>query len=253
MNDNKRMTSHIIHGRKPILDALEDGKDFERIYLRDNLTGEFEKEIRQKCRERDIPLKKVPTIKLDKLTRKRNHQGIVGIGTLVNYLELSMVIPHIYENGENPLLILLDNIQDTRNIGAIARSVEAFGGHGIILSGNNSGMITPDSIKSSAGALTRLMVSRERNTTKALELISNYGINTIGTSLNAVDHVQDYQLKRPLCIVLGSEGKGLHISVEQTCNQLIKIPQSGNMDSLNVSVAAGIILYEIQRQSFNQN
>ena len=138
MNDNFKKGSNIIYGRNPIIDALKDERRFERIYLRDSLTGEFEKEIRAICKARDIPLKKVPAIKLDKLTRKRNHQGIVGIGAIVDYQPLDAVIPHIYENGESPVLILLDNVQDVRNIGAIARSAEALGAHGIILSGNNT-------------------------------------------------------------------------------------------------------------------
>ena len=250
MSDTHRKGNNIIYGRKPILDALAEGKRFERIFLRDNLSGEFEKEIRALCKTSLIPLKKVPAIKLDKLTRKRNHQGIVGIGSIVEYQGLSDVIPHIYENGESPLLVLLDNIQDVRNIGAIARSAETLGAQGIILSGNNAGMITHDSLKASAGALSRINVSREKNTLQTIAFLKDHGIKTIGSSVRAEKSVFDLSLTAPICLVLGSEGPGLQKNVEDECDYIAKIPQIGRTDSLNVSVACGIILYEIQRQTF---
>jgi len=241
----------LIYGRNPIIDAIAEGKSFERIYVRDSLTGEFEKEIRAKCKEHDIPLKKVPLIKLDKLSRNRNHQGVVGIGSIIEYQDISMVIPHLYEAGISPILFLLDNVQDVRNIGSIARSVEALGAHCIILSGRNAGMITHDSLKASAGALTRLHVCKEKNTIRVVENVKSHGIDVVGTSLGKGDPIHEVKLASPLCIVLGSENDGLHRSVEEVCDKLIKIPQSGSTQSLNVSVSAGIVSYEILRQSLS--
>ncbi len=238
----------LIYGRNPIIDALEEGKSFERIYMRDNLTGELEKLVRQKCKELEIPLKKVPQVKLDRLAHNRNHQGVVGIGSIISYQEISMMIPHLYEQGIEPILILLDNVQDVRNIGAIARSAEAFGAHGLIVSGKQAGMITHDSLKASAGALARLHVCREKNTIRTIEELRTHGIITVGTTLTQSEPIYKATLKTPICLLFGSEGDGLHVSVEKACDQLISIPQRGEVDSLNVSVAAGIILYEVQRQ-----
>lgn len=220
----------------------------ERVYLKDSISGDFEKDIRQLCRDQDISLKKVPQIKLDKLTKNKNHQGIVAIGTIIDYVAMDMVVPHIFENGHNPLLILLDNITDVRNIGAIARSAEVLGAHAIILSGANAGMINEDSVKTSAGAITRINVCRERNTVETINVLQSYGIKVIGTSLNADDNIDQIDLKIPTCIILGSEGNGLDHTVEGACDSLIKIPQTGTSDSLNVSVSAGIVMYEAQRQ-----
>ncbi len=239
----------LIYGRNPILDALEQKKSFERIYMRDNLTGELEKSVRQLCKEQDIPLRKVPQIKLDKLAHNRNHQGVVGIGSIISYQEISMMIPHLYEQGIDPILILLDNVQDVRNIGAIARSAEALGAHGLIVSGKNAGMITHDSLKASAGALSRIHVCREKNTIKTIEELKSHGIVTVGTTLTHSKPIFETKLRAPVCLLLGSEGTGLHRSVEAECDSLISIPQPGKTDSLNVSVAAGILLYEIQRQA----
>lgn len=248
MSGQHKNDQQLIYGRNPILDALEEKKSFERIYVRDTLTGELEKTIRHKCKELEIPLKKVPLIKLDRLTRNRNHQGVVGIGSVINYQEISQIIPHLYEQGIDPILVMLDNVQDVRNIGSIARSAEALGAHGLIISGKNAGMITHDSLKASAGALSRLLVCREKNTINTIKELATHGIVTVGTSLATDKDIFDTPLNPPLCVLMGSEGDGLHRSVEAECDHLISIPQNGATDSLNVSVATGIVLYEITRQ-----
>jgi len=247
MSSKPMSNNSIIYGRNPIIDAINEDKKFERIYVRDQLTGEFEKWIRGACKEKDIPLRKVPQVKLDRMSRHRNHQGVVGVGSIVTYLEINHAIPHLYEQGIDPVIVLLDNVQDVRNIGAIARSVEALGGHLLVISGRNAGMITHDSIKASAGALSRLMVCRTKNTIDTLAELSSHGITTIGSSLSASTDLSETSLPTSTCVVLGSEGVGLHRSVEEKCDMLIKIPQIGDSESLNVSVAAGIILYELNR------
>lgn len=240
--------TQLIYGRNPIVEAIQEGKSFERIYLRDNLTGPFEKEIRGLCKTYDIPLKKVPQIKLDKLAFNRNHQGIIGFGSIINYHQLSLLVPFLYEQGLSPFFLLLDNVQDVRNIGAIARSAEAFGCHGLILSGKSSGMITADSIKTSAGALSRLHVCREKNTIDTIEELSTYGIRSVGTVIEKNNPIYQSNLQTPVCLVIGSEDKGLHHSVTSKCASVVSIPQYGPTESLNVSVAAGILLYEVSRQ-----
>ncbi len=247
MRPNKK-NKQLIYGRNPIVEAIEQGKQLERVYIRDTLTGEIEKEIRHLCKTHDIQLKKVPGIKLDKMSNSRNHQGVAALTSLIEYQSLEDVIPHLYEQGKSPMLMVLDNITDIRNIGAIARSCEVLGAHAIVLSGKNSGYINEDAIKTSAGALFRLAVCREKTTLDVIGILENYGIKIIGTSLKGKSSLANH-LSGPLAMIMGSEYDGLHITIEHKCHQLVKIPQVGSIDSLNVSVAAGIMLYEMMLQN----
>jgi len=230
------------------MDTLQSNQHIERVYLRANITGDWEKEVRQLCKERDIPLKKVPPIKLDKLTRNKNHQGIAAITSLIRYQDIDDVIPLIFEQGETPLCVLLDNVTDVRNIGAIARTIEAMGAHALIISGKNAGMINEDSVKASAGAILKVNVCREKNTLEALRKLEAHGIMSVATILESEQNIYDIDLAPPLCLVLGSEGDGLHRSIYEVCSHKGRIPQVGTSDSLNVSVAASICMYEIIRQ-----
>jgi len=247
MPESRFQDTMIIYGRNPILDAIVEGKSFEKIFVKDSLTGEFEIQIRHLCKEHNISLKKVPQAKLDRLSRRANHQGVVGIGSIITYQSIDMIIPHLYEQGKEPLMMLLDNVQDVRNIGAVARSVEAFGGHALIHTGNQAGMITSDSMKASAGALSSLLVCKEKNTINTIKELQSHGIKVVATSLQGGTNIADLELKAPICICLGSEDKGLHKSILEECDHVGYIPQSGTTDSLNVSVAAGVMLYEVTR------
>lgn len=243
-----RKNTQAIYGRNPIIEALQQGKQLERVYLKDNLTGELEKEIRNLCREHQIPLKRVPNIKLEKMVHSRNHQGVVALMSLIEYQSLPNVIPHLYEQGKNPKILILDNITDIRNIGAIARSCEVLGVHAMVLSGKNSGYINEDAIKTSAGALFRLPVCREKTTLDVIQILDNHGIKIVGTSLRGKESLSG-TLSGPVAVVMGSEYEGLHITIENKCHHLVKIPQLGSIDSLNVSVAAGIMMYEMMIQN----
>jgi len=243
-----RKNKQAIYGRNPIIEALQQGKQLERVYLKDNLTGELEKEIRNLCREHQIPLKRVPNVKLEKMVHSRNHQGVVALMSLIEYQTLNNVIPHLYEQGKNPSIVVLDNITDIRNIGAIARSCEVLGVHAMILSGKNSGYINEDAVKTSAGALFRLPVCREKTTLDVIQILDDHGIKIVGTSLRGKETLSD-TLSGPVAIIMGSEYDGLHITIENKCHHLVKIPQVGSIDSLNVSVAAGIMMYEMMIQN----
>lgn len=247
MNTSKKNTQ-LIYGRNPIVEAIQEGKKFERIYVKDIMTGEIEKEIRALCKEHDIILKKVPLVKLDRMANSRNHQGIVGITSLIQYQDLNDIIPFLFEQGKSPVLLILDNITDIRNIGAIARSAEVLGAHAIVLSGKHSGYINEDAIKTSAGALFRIPVCQEKNTMNVIEILHTFGVTAVGSSLNTKNGLEG-NLKGPIGVIVGSEYDGLHRTVEEKCNQLVKIPQIGGTESLNVSVAAGILLYEVLKQN----
>ncbi len=244
----KIKNEQLIYGRNPITEALDESRHFDRIFIRDNLRGDFEKEIRQACRERDIPLKRVPLIKLDKLSRNKNHQGVVGIVSPLRYADLDDIIPFVYEQGESPFILVLDNIQDIRNVGAISRSAEAFGVHALVISGKNAGSINADAIKASAGTLLRIPVCRHSSTSDLFIVLRAHGIKVIGTTTSGDDFINKAELTLPLALVMGSEGQGLDRELEKICDKTVAIPMKRNTESLNVSVAAGIILYEIQRR-----
>lgn len=243
-----RKNKQAIYGRNPIIEALEQGQQLERVYMKDNLTGELEKEIRNLCRDHQVPLKRVPNVKLEKMVNSRNHQGVVALMSLIEYQLLENVIPHLYEQGKTPQIIILDNITDIRNIGAIARSCEVLGAHALVLSGKNSGYINEDAVKTSAGALFRLPVCREKTTLDVIQIMNDQGIKLVGTSLRGKESLSG-ALVGPVAVIMGSEYDGLHITIENKCEHLVKIPQVGSIDSLNVSVAAGIMMYEMMIQN----
>lgn len=247
--DKKKNKQQLIYGRNTIIEALQEGQSFERIYIRDTLRGEFEKEVRHLCNLHKIPLKRVPAVKLDKLTYHKNHQGIAGLASLIKYASIENIVPFIFEQGESPLLLILENIQDIRNVGAISRTAEAFGVHCLILSGGNSATVNSEAVKSSAGSLLRIPVCRVHSTEDLIRLLGDMGIRVVGTSSSADKPLFEADMTKPVAILLGSEGGGLSASVEDLCHTLVKIPIQGITESLNVSVATGIILYEITNQS----
>lgn len=244
----QKKSTQLIYGRNPIVEAINQNKQFERIYLKDTLTGDLEKEIRALCRENEITLKKVPLVKLDKICNSKNHQGVAGFMSLIEYQSLENVIPMLFEQGKSPIIIVLDNITDIRNVGAVARSCEVLGAHAIVLSGKNSSVINEDAIKTSAGALFRLPVCREKTSLDVIDIFNAFGITSVATSLRGEKELSG-NLQGPIGVILGSEETGLHITIENKCSRLMKIPQVGKTDSLNVSVAAGIILYELMMQN----
>ena len=236
------------------METLDTSRTFERIYVKDSLHGDFEKVLRAKCRDLDIPLKRVPQVKLDQLSRSKNHQGVVGVTSLIEYQKVNDIIPFIFEKGMSPTIVMIDNVQDIRNVGAISRSCEVLGAHALILSGKNAATINHDAIKTSSGALTRMPICKEKNTIDVIQQLKSFGMKVLGTGLQRGDFISTTNLKPPVVVVLGSEQSGLHHSTLNACDQIIQIPQQGQIDSLNISVAAGIILYEIARQAnLNEN
>ncbi len=244
----KKIDEQIIFGRNPVMELLESGKDVERIFIKNDTRGELEVTLRKICKERDIPLKKVPEIKLDRLAPNRNHQGLIAISSIIAYQSIDDVIALAHNNGEDPFLLILDGVQDVRNIGAIARSCEILGVHGVVIAGHNSALINEDAIKTSSGAILRIAICRESSTINLIHHLKALGITILGSSLRTDVLLQNINLNVPIAIVLGSEESGISYDVSSACDQLFKIPQVGAVDSLNVAVAGGIVLYERLRQ-----
>ncbi len=234
-------------GRKPVLEALEQGAAIEKIFLLRTATGPEITAIKLKAREYNIPISQVPVEKLDFMT-KAQHQGIVAWASLLQYVDLQAGISHIVEQGQVPLFLLLDGITDVRNVGAIARSVLCCGAQGIILPTSHAASLTEEAIKTSAGALRKILLCRTPSVQQAMDVLKLNGIQILGTQMKGSVPVYESDFTIPTAIVMGAEDTGISKEVLKKADQLIRIPMVNNFDSLNVSVAAGMILYEAIRQ-----
>ena len=237
----------LLVGRKPVLEALEQGATIEKIFMLRTANGADIIAIKQKARELNIPISQVPVEKLDYMTRSQ-HQGIVAWTSLLQYTDLQAAISFVVEKGEVPLFLLLDGITDVRNVGAIARSALCCGAQGIILPTSHAASLTEEAIKTSAGALRKIMLCRTPSVPQAMDVLRLNGIQVLGTQMKGSIPVYESDLTIPSVIVMGAEDTGISKDVLKRADQLIRIPMAANFDSLNVSGAAGMILYEALRQ-----
>ena len=237
----------LLVGRKPVLEALELGTTIEKIFLLRTATGPEIIAIKQKAKEYNVPISQVPVEKLDYMT-KSQHQGIVAWTSLLQYIDLQAGISYVVEKGEVPLFLLLDGITDVRNVGAIARSALCCGAQGIILPTSHAASLTEEAIKTSAGALRKILLCRTPSVQQAMDTLRLNGIQILGTQMKGSVPVYESDLTIPSVIVMGAEDTGISKDVLKRADQLIRIPMVANFDSLNVSVAAGMILYEALRQ-----
>lgn len=237
----------LLIGRKPVLEALEQGTVIEKLFLLRSATGPEINTIRQLAKDQNVPLSQVPVEKLNGLTRVQ-HQGVVAWTSLLQYVDLQSAISHVVEQGQTPLFMLLDGLTDVRNIGAIARSALCCGAQGLILPTSSSASLTEDAIKTSAGALRKVMLCRVPSVPQAIDILRLNGIQVMGTQMHGSVPIFDADFTAPSCVVMGAEDTGISKDVLRRADQLIKIPMVTQFDSLNVSVAAGMILYEALRQ-----
>lgn len=237
----------ILIGRKPVLEALQQGAAIEKIFVLRSAAGEEISAIKRLAKEQNVPLSQVPVEKLNNLSRAQ-HQGIVAWTSLLQYVDLQNAISHVVEQGQNPLFLLLDGITDVRNVGAIARSALCCGAQGIILPTSSSASLTEEAIKTSAGALRKILLCRTPSVPQAIDVLRLNGIQVLGTQMQGSIPVFEADFSPPSCIVMGAEDTGISKDVIRRADVLIRIPMSSDFDSLNVSVAAGMVLYEAMRQ-----
>jgi len=237
----------MLFGFHSIIEAIKSNKTFEKIFIKKGLQGDLFQECFKLIRDADIPFQYVPIQKLNRITRA-SHQGIIALTSSIEYHDISIVLPGIYEAGKDPLILVLDGITDIRNFGAIARSAEAAGVDAIVIARKGAAIINADAIKTSAGALNRIPVCRVESIGDTLKFLTDSGIVTIGASEKAENKYHDINMDTPLAVVMGAEDKGLSYESLKYVEQLIKIPMIGKVSSLNVSVATGIILFEAVRQ-----
>lgn len=245
--DYPKKNANLIFGRHPVVDAIRAGKKFDKICLQRGTSGELETELRQLCKTHEIPLQYVPKERLNR-TIRGNHQGLIGYLALIDYYRLDDVVPLIWEQGETPLILIVDQVTDVRNFGAIARSAEVCGVNAIVVPKTGSALINADALKTSAGALTRLNVCRENSLVTAVEYLQNVGIPVFASGLNAEKQIFETDLTGPVALVVGSEDEGVSQGLLDRADDCFRIPQRGKTDSFNVSVASGIMLYEVLRQ-----
>ena len=242
-----KQNKNLLYGRKPILEALMNDKPLDRILMFFNITGEVVGDILKLAKEKNVPIVRVPNEKLDRVTRS-NHQGMIAFGAVVDYLPLQDVISHAFELGKNPFMLLLDGVTDVRNTGAIIRSAVCCGVDTIIFTEKNAAPIHEDMIKTSAGALMQIQFCREKGMQSVLETLKLNGIKICSSDLKATKSVLEMDFKTPLCIVMGGEENGISSATKEACDDTFIIPMASSFDSLNVSVATGIICFEAMKQ-----
>ena len=237
----------LLIGRKPVMEALQQGTAIEKIFLLRSATGPEIVSIRQLAKDRNIPISQVPVEKLSNLT-KAQHQGVVAWTSLLSYIDLQDAISHVVDQGQTPLFVLLDGVTDVRNVGAIARTALCCGAQGLILPTSSSASLTEDAIITSAGALRNIMLCRIPSVPQAIDVLRLNGIQVLGTQMKGSVPVYEADFSGPSCIVMGAEDTGISNDVKKRADAFIRIPMAGTFDSLNVSVATGMILYEALRQ-----
>ena len=237
----------LIFGLRAIIEAIEAGKEIDKILLKKDMQSDLAKELFAVVKGRNIPVVRVPVERIDRITKK-NHQGAIAFISPITYQRITDIIPYLYEAGKSPLIVVLDGVTDVRNFGAIARTCECAGVDAIVLSQSGSAPVNADAIKTSAGALMSIPVCREHNLAYVLQFMKDSGIKLIAASEKAAKDYTLLSYTEPTAIVMGAEDIGISQSILALCDESARIPILGEIASLNVSVAAGILIYEAVRQ-----
>ena len=238
---------NLIEGRNPVLEALKSGRPIDVLFIQ---KGQVEGSIRQiiaKAKEQHILIKEVDKAKLDRITVTKHHQGVIASAALYKYYEIDDILQLAKDKGEDPFIILLDEITDPQNLGSILRSCDGAGAHGVIIPKRRSAGLTPIIGKTSAGAVEHVMVAKVNNISQAISYLKDKGVWVAGAHMTG-DVYYDKDLTGPIALVIGSEGKGLGRLVKESCDYIVSIPMGGKISSLNAAVSGAIVLFEIRKQ-----
>lgn len=241
----------LVFGIRAVIEAIQADKEIDKILIRRDLQSNLSRELFEVLKGRSIPVQRVPGERLDRLTRK-NHQGVIAFMAAVTYQHLEDLIPFIYEQGKDPFILLLDGVTDVRNFGAIARTCECAGVDAIVIPAKGSVTVNADAIKTSAGALHSLPVCKEKSITQAIRFLQASGVKVYAASEKAHANYTEIAYNGPTAIVMGAEDTGVATDNLRICDEMIKIPLFGHIESLNVSVASSILIYEVVRQRMNE-
>jgi 23S rRNA (guanosine2251-2'-O)-methyltransferase len=239
--------SEMIFGVRAVIEAIEAGKEIDKILVKKDIQSELSKELFAALKGKLIPVQRVPVERINRITRK-NHQGVVAFISAITYQRVEDVVPFLFEQGKNPLLVMLDGLTDVRNFGAIARTCECAGVDAVIIPAKNSVSVNADAMKTSAGALHTLPVCREQNLTPAIRFLKDSGFKIVAATEKGDYDYTKANYADPVCIIMGAEDTGVPYEHLSLCDEWIKIPMRGKIESLNVSVAAGVLIYEAVKQ-----
>ncbi len=245
---NPSSKSNLIYGARVVLEAMEAGRDIEKIFIRKDLNSELRKDVMDQAKQSGVLVQVVPVEKIERMVRGANHQGVVARVPMIAFVELEDLLEKLVEGDKVPLLIALDQVSDVRNFGAIARSAECMGADAIIVPQQGAAQINADAIKISAGALHHLPVARVRHIKDLIFTVQSYDIQVVACTEKADGTIFDADFSGPTLLIFGSEEKGISPGVLKTSDVQAKIPMSGQIASLNVSVAVGMTLLEATRQ-----
>lgn len=240
-------TQDYIFGLRPVREALEAGRNLEKVMISKGLQGEQSRDVITLVRQSGIPYQFVPVEKLNRMTRK-NHQGIIAITSLVVYLPFEEVITEVFELGRDPFIVILDGITDVRNLGAIARSAEAAGVDAMLIPEKGIAQVNPDAMKTSAGALSIIPVCRTSDLVRSVKYLKNAGLKITGATEKTDLLYYQADFRSPAALIMGAEDAGISPSILALCDQEVRIPMLGKISSLNVSAAAAVLFFEAVRQ-----
>ncbi|MDP4270733.1 MAG: 23S rRNA (guanosine(2251)-2'-O)-methyltransferase RlmB [Bacteroidota bacterium] len=240
--------SEMIFGIRAVIEAVEAGKEIDKILVKRELQGDLSKELFGVLRGKNIMVQRVPGDKLNRMSQK-NHQGVIAFLSAITYDKLESMVPFLYEQGKDPFVLVLDGLTDVRNFGAIARTCECAGVDAIVIPQRGSVTVSADAVKTSAGALLHIPVCREKSAGEALQYLKDCGFKLIAVSeKGTMNYTQADYASGPVALVVGSEESGIPREHIAMCDEMVSIPQFGTIASLNVSVATGVLIYEVIRQ-----
>ncbi|NLY76409.1 MAG: 23S rRNA (guanosine(2251)-2'-O)-methyltransferase RlmB [Firmicutes bacterium] len=240
-----------IEGRNPVLEALRAGHPINKVYVFQNGKSGPMRTIIELARKKGIPVHPVAAQVLDRMAATRNHQGVIAVAAEWKYASIDQILHNSTLNNEPPLIVVLDGVEDPQNLGSIIRSAEAAGAHGIIIPERRAAGLTATVSRASAGAVEYLPIARVTNLTKTIRELKKAGLWFTGIETNGEIELYQADLSGAIGLVLGGEGRGISRLVAEECDQIVKLPLWGRVNSLNVSVAAGIALYEVRRVRTN--
>ncbi|GAB4145714.1 MAG: 23S rRNA (guanosine(2251)-2'-O)-methyltransferase RlmB [Bacteroidia bacterium] len=248
---NDQQDQSLIYGMHAVTEAIRAGKEIDRMFIQEGLKSDLFAELRRLTKEHNIHFQIVPQAKLQRLAPGKNHQGVAAFLSPVTFHKIEDILPGIFESGKTPLLIILDRITDVRNFGAIARTAECAGADAIIIPSRGAAQINADAVKTSAGALHTLPVCREDNLKNTIEYLKESGIKIVACTEKASEPYDTQNLTGPVAIIMGSEEDGISGEYLKRSDIRVQIPMLGSISSLNVSVAAGILIFDVLRQRRN--
>ncbi|MDQ3189981.1 MAG: 23S rRNA (guanosine(2251)-2'-O)-methyltransferase RlmB [Bacteroidota bacterium] len=246
-NRNQEEKSQLIFGIRPLIEAANSGKEIEKVLIQVGLKGENFGELKQLLNIKNIPVQYVPLEKLNRVTSK-NHQGIIAFIAPIVFGDIEHIIPEVFEKGKQPFILILDRITDVRNFGAVVRTAECAGVDAIVIPSRGSAQINADALKTSAGALFKMPVCRVDNLKGTIDFLKESGLNIVACTEKTEQLYDRVDYTKPLAIIMGSEEDGISPEYLKRADHKAKIPLMGTIGSLNVSVAAGVILFEAVRQ-----